>query len=368
MGGGGGNYKKKLLEKLNEPDEVVAAEKQQLITDSTPHISKIRFEPNHYTVLENAGYVTLHVLRTDGNLRNTIYVDYMTEDGTATHGTDYEPAEGTLIFYPMETHKQIQVKIIDDDIFEEGNLDLLVRNSYVCLVRSVDEHFSVKLSNLKIKDNQGRLTPGVFDKTVQLVEPSTAVVMIIDDDHAGMFVFENDERTVVEADRHIEIKVLRTSGARGCVRIPFATEDETATNGRDYIAHSGEVFFENNESEYVFLLSLTLIRFARLVNIMSIDTVLFERRSANYILAGGETESFFPFINARFSFSRFSPFSLVKRNEGNFFDRKRYLKGKRENRHCSLPLFTEKQSRSKLSIVININVMKHFSSGSVNHH
>lgn len=27
---------------------------------------------------------------------------------------------------------------------------------------------------------------------------------------------------------------------------------------------------------------------------MSIDTVLFERRSANYILAGGETESFFP--------------------------------------------------------------------------
>lgn len=44
----------------------------------------------------------------------------MTEDGTATHGADYEPAEGTLIFYPMETNKQIQVKIIDDEIFEEG--------------------------------------------------------------------------------------------------------------------------------------------------------------------------------------------------------------------------------------------------------
>jgi solute carrier family 8 (sodium/calcium exchanger) len=130
-GGGAGNYKKKLLEKLNEPDEAVAAEKQQLITDSTPHISKIRFEPNHYTVLENAGYVTLHVLRTDGNLRNTIYVDYMTEDGTATHGADYEPAEGTLIFYPMETHKQIQVKIIDDDIFEEGDFDLRLIHSHV---------------------------------------------------------------------------------------------------------------------------------------------------------------------------------------------------------------------------------------------
>ena len=143
----------------------------------------------------------------------------------------------------------------------------------------------------------------MFDKTVQLVEPSTAVVMIIDDDHAGMFVFEHEERAVVEADRLIEIKVLRTSGARGCVRVPFATEDETATNGRDYIAHSGEIFFDNNENEYVAIRSLlffsplpfTFIRFARLVNIMPIDTVWRERRSTNYILAGGETASFLSF-------------------------------------------------------------------------
>ncbi|CAF3218250.1 unnamed protein product [Rotaria socialis] len=229
--GGGGNVKKKLLEQLNEPNQIAVPEKQQLISDTTPHISKIRFEPNHYTVLENAGYVSLHVLRTDGNLRNTVYVDYTTEDGTATHGADYEPAEGTLIFYPMETHKQIQVKIIDDEIFEE------------------DEHFSVKLSNLKIKDNQGRLTPGIFDKSVQLVEPSTAVVMIIDDDHSGMFVFDSDEATIVESDRFMDIKVLRTSGARGRVRLTYATEDETAVTGRDYVANTGEITFENNENE-----------------------------------------------------------------------------------------------------------------------
>ncbi len=120
FGGGGGNIKRKLLEKLNEPDKIDSQDKQPLITDTTSNISKIRFEPSHYTVLENAGHVTLYVVRTDGNLRNTVYVDYTTEDGTATHGGDYEPAEGTLIFYPMETHKQIQVKIIDDEIFEEG--------------------------------------------------------------------------------------------------------------------------------------------------------------------------------------------------------------------------------------------------------
>mgnify|MGYP001051869665 CR=1 FL=1 len=135
--GGGGNIKKKLLEKLNEPEQVPLTEKQQLIQDINPHISKIRFEPSHYTVLENAGYVTLHVQRSDGNLRNTVYVDYATEDGTATHGADYEPAEGTLIFYPMETHKQIQVKIIDDEIFEEGRVYsfLSKRNIFFLLVR-----------------------------------------------------------------------------------------------------------------------------------------------------------------------------------------------------------------------------------------
>jgi solute carrier family 8 (sodium/calcium exchanger) len=73
--------------------------------------------------------------------------------------------------------------------------------------------------------------------------------MIIDDDHSGMFVFDTEEKTVVESDRFIEIKVLRTSGARGRVRVPYTTEDETAINERDYIMTSGDVIFENNENE-----------------------------------------------------------------------------------------------------------------------
>ena len=121
----------------------------------------------------------------------------------------------------------------------------------VRLSLSIDEHFSVKLSNLKIKDNQGRLTPGAFDRTVQLVEPCTAVVMIIDDDHSGIIVFEMEETSVVESERAVEIKLMRTSGCRGRVRVPFTTEDETAVNERDYIASTGEVIFENNENEYV---------------------------------------------------------------------------------------------------------------------
>lgn len=78
--------------------------------------------------------------------------------------------------------------------------------------------------------------------------------MIIDDDHSGMFVFDTDETSVVESDRVLEIKVLRTSGARGQVRLPYSTQDETAINGRDYISNVGEIIFENNENEYVLYL------------------------------------------------------------------------------------------------------------------
>ncbi|CAF1329403.1 unnamed protein product, partial [Didymodactylos carnosus] len=229
--GGGGNVKRKLLEKLNEPDRIELDKTQAKDATSSANITKIHFEPSHYTVLENAGYVTLNVIREGGNMRNSIYVDFSTEDGTATQGQDYEATEGTLIFYPTENRKQIQVKIIDDEIFEE------------------DEHFAVKLSNIRVKDSQGQLTPGAYDKTVLLLEPTSAIVMIIDDDHSGMFVFETDEKTIIESDGVVVIKVLRTSGARGRVRIPYSTEDETAKSGKDYQATNGDIIFENNENE-----------------------------------------------------------------------------------------------------------------------
>ena len=61
----------------------------------------------------------------------TTYVDYRTEDGTANAGSDFEFTTGTLIFQPGETERHIEIRIIDDDVFEE------------------DEHFFVNLSNAR---------------------------------------------------------------------------------------------------------------------------------------------------------------------------------------------------------------------------
>ncbi|KAH9519503.1 Sodium/calcium exchanger 3 [Bulinus truncatus] len=77
---------------------------------------------------ENIGSFTVTVTRDGGDISQVCLVDYYTEDGTATGGEDYVPAVGTLIFHPYEKHKQIELVVIDDDVFEE------------------DEHFYVYLS------------------------------------------------------------------------------------------------------------------------------------------------------------------------------------------------------------------------------
>ena len=48
----------------------------------------------------------------------TVTVDYATGGGTATSGSDYTPASGTLTFSPGDTTKTVTVTIADDDVDE----------------------------------------------------------------------------------------------------------------------------------------------------------------------------------------------------------------------------------------------------------
>lgn len=51
----------------------------------------------------------LHVCSAGGLGQNTFYVDYRTEDGSANAGSDYHYSEGTLVFKPGDTRKEIKV-------------------------------------------------------------------------------------------------------------------------------------------------------------------------------------------------------------------------------------------------------------------
>jgi len=90
---------------------------------------------------------------------------------------------------------------------------------------------------------------GSSSPDVQLVAPFLATVMILDDDHCGIFNLAEKDVELVESVGTYDVKVVRWSGARGRVSVPFRTIEGTAKEGKDYEAQTGEVIFENNEIE-----------------------------------------------------------------------------------------------------------------------
>ncbi|XP_045593296.2 sodium/calcium exchanger 1 isoform X2 [Procambarus clarkii] len=231
---GGGNIMKKAREEIKPEKEVEGLDKKD---DDT---IRIFFDPGHYTVMENVGIFDVTVVREGGDLNTTVLVDYKTEDGTANADGDYVGAEGTLVFLPGETQKNFKLEVIDDDVFEE------------------DEHFYVRLSNMRLGTQDGTAVTHVINGEagqpkepikMELAAPYVATIMILDDDHGGIFNVGEKDVEIVETIGTYELKIVRWSGARGRVTVPYKTQDGTAKAGKDYETTEGELVFENNETE-----------------------------------------------------------------------------------------------------------------------
>ncbi|KAM9852757.1 sodium/calcium exchanger 2b isoform 2-T2 [Aulostomus maculatus] len=227
---GAGNVLKKHA--ADHARRTVVTDEEAPEDDDLEICSRISFESAHSQCMENCGILTLAVVCQGGLGENTFYVDYRTEDGSANAGSDYEYSEGTLVFKPGETRKEIKVGIIDDDIFEE------------------DEHFFVRLLNLRVGDAEGMFESDEVGATPKgrLVEPLVATVTILDDDHAGIFTFSERMVRVSESVGTMELTVVRNSGARGTVILPYHTESGTAKAGEDYEDARGELEFTNDQT------------------------------------------------------------------------------------------------------------------------
>jgi len=243
-------FKKKLAEEVQaaqdaEAADAAAAEKE--LEKKDDGITRIMFDPPHYTVMESVGTFEVTVVREGGDLNSTIQVDYKTEDGTAASPGDYIEAVGTLTFGPGETQKMVTLEVLDDDVFEE------------------DEHFYIRISNLRRKD--GKPFPEISvagDDGILKVQPNTqlgvphlATIMILDDDHGGIFGFDDTEAEIVESVGTFDLEVKRISGARGKVAIPYNSEDGTAKEGAHYDAVEGELIFCNEETTKTITLNIT---------------------------------------------------------------------------------------------------------------
>merc|ERR1712198_666808 len=222
-------------------EEAAAAAAAKAEEKKDDGVCRIFFDPPHYTVMESVGTFEVTIVREGGDMNETLQVDYKTEDGTASSEGDYIEAIGTLTFGPGETQKHVTLEVLDDDVFEE------------------DEHFYIRISNLRRKDGKSFKEIEVtaddgsrsMQAATQLGTPHMATIMILDDDHGGIFGFEDGEAEIVESVGIYECKIQRISGARGKVAIPFSTEEGTAKEGTHFEAVEGELIFCNEETEKI---------------------------------------------------------------------------------------------------------------------
>src|SRR5207248_1740141 len=123
----------------------------------------LQFDADSYSVGEGDGHAMITVTRT-GTTDGTVRVHFATSNGTATSGSDYTAASGTLTFSAGVTSKTFVVRIINDTRAEP------------------DETINLTLSN-----PTNHATLGT---------PSTATITILDNDRPGTLQFSSDTYSV----------------------------------------------------------------------------------------------------------------------------------------------------------------------------
>jgi len=179
------------------------------ITDNDP-LPTVDLDSNSYSVDEGDGTVTITVTLSAASGR-TVTVNYATSNGTASAPADYTAASGTLTFMPGSTSRIFSVDV-NDDAFYEG-----------------PETVNLTLSNA-VSANLGGNNPA----TLSIVDYPPA--LSIND----VTVPEGDIGTV-----NAVFNVTLGSASSLLVTVDYATADNTATAGSDYIAASGTLVFES---------------------------------------------------------------------------------------------------------------------------
>lgn len=117
---------------------------------------------------------------------------------------------------------------MDDDVFGE------------------DEQFFVRLQNLRLQEEacEGTGSP----PTGRLVQPLVASITILDDDHAGIFIFGQRVLRMNSSTGTLTATVVRNSGSRGTVAVPYHTQDGSAKAGVDYEESKGLLQFADKQT------------------------------------------------------------------------------------------------------------------------
>ena len=144
---------------------------------------------------EDAGSFTFTVTLNPSSLQ-TVTVEYATSDGTATSGSDYTSATGTLTFSPGVTTRNVTVTIADDDVDEADE------TFYLTLSDAVNAGIPLPTGTFTIRDDD---TAGVTvsDTSLDIDEGDSDTYTVVLDSQPthGVTVTVNDpSNTDVTAD------------------------------------------------------------------------------------------------------------------------------------------------------------------------
>ncbi len=176
---------------------------------------RFQFSSPSYQLSEDGGSAVITVNRMSG-LTGAASINYATSDGTATAGSDYTAASGTLTFAEGESSKTFTVPVTDDTASE------------------TDETLTLSLSS-----PTGGALLGV---------PTSATLTIKDNDKS-VFQFGSAFYSANETGGQVVLTVTRTGNASSATEIGYATSDGTATEMSDYNLTLGTLRFASGETE-----------------------------------------------------------------------------------------------------------------------
>lgn len=180
-------------------------------------VGTLQLSAASYSVGETGPALAVLVTRTGGSF-GAASINYATSNGTATAGSDYTAASGTLTWTDgNSTPKSFSVAITEDTTFEGS------------------ETFTVQLT-------------GVVGASAGT--PVSATVTITDNDSPppGTLQLSPANYTVGENAGSVTVTVSRANGSAGAASVGYATSNGTATAGSDYTAASGTLTWASGDA------------------------------------------------------------------------------------------------------------------------
>ncbi|MBL7684578.1 MAG: hypothetical protein JNK65_00895 [Deltaproteobacteria bacterium] len=198
-----------------------------ILDDEDTGPGHLEFYPTQYSFSEDTPNPKLYIIR-KGGFQHALQADLLSLDQTARRLQDYNfglDGVSTIQFDENELGpKSVSFNIIDDSAIEGG------------------EFFSVLFSDPKICEN-GFLNCIPYSN---IGEPAT--VHLIDNDSPGILQFSFNEYTFDESQSKATVSIQRLGGNKGKVCADYMTTDETAVAGEDYESASGQICFDDGDS------------------------------------------------------------------------------------------------------------------------